>query len=90
LSTVLFGGAVGRVARWRELAAATIAGTCALLFWYAVAMVSQPDPNGNNDQAAGAGAVILGVPTLIVVASLLCAGRGLGRWSARRSRPQGA
>jgi hypothetical protein len=84
LSTLRFGGRLGRRSHWRELGLAALAGTAELLFMYGVAMVVSPDPNNTNDIAAGAGVVILSVPTLLVVASLLGLGGLVGRWSRRR------
>jgi len=86
LSTLLFGGRLGRRGHWRELGLAALAGTAELLFLYGVAMVVSPDPNNTNDIAAGAGVVILSVPTLLVVASLLGLGGLVGRWSPRPRR----
>jgi hypothetical protein len=83
LSTLFFGGRLGRRSQWRELGLAALAGTAELLFMYGVAMVVSPDPNNTNDQAAGIGVVIFSVPTLLIVASLLGLGGLFGRWSRR-------
>jgi hypothetical protein len=50
-----------------------------LLSWYVCAMFSMADPNDYTiDNAAGAGAAMLAVPTAAAVTVLLALGGGLG------------
>jgi hypothetical protein len=76
--------------RWVYVAALTLYVWGLLLAWYIGAMLMTPAADGSdNDNAAGAGLVILGVPGLFVVAALVGLGAGLGavvRALARRRR----
>lgn len=54
--------------RWIWIAALT--GTTAQLFGYVVGMIEVPQPNGAEDIAAGAGFVVLSLPTLLMLTAL--------------------
>jgi hypothetical protein len=87
--TLIVGYVVGRKRLWRQLAIGTGAGTGTLLLWYSVAMIVFSNPKDTNaDNAAGAGIVILAIPSLLVVASLLYLGAALGRISSRTPHTQ--
>ena len=66
--------------RWVYMAALTLYVWGLLLAWYVGAMLmTTPAADGSdNDNAAGAGLVILGVPGLFVVAALVGLGAGVG------------
>ena len=65
--------------RWAYLAALTLYVWVLLLAWYVGAMLMAPATDGSdNDTAAGAGLVILGVPGLIVIAALVGLGAAVG------------
>jgi hypothetical protein len=66
--------------RWVYVAALTLYVWGLLLAWYIGAMLmTTPAADGSdNDNAAGAGLVILGVPGLFVVAALVGLGAGVG------------
>jgi hypothetical protein len=53
---------------------------------YVIAWLGQPDPDLTNDNAAGAGLVIIGPPVLLVVLTLLGSGALAGSVFSRRSR----
>ncbi|MCW2854390.1 MAG: hypothetical protein JWR52_5 [Marmoricola sp.] len=55
---------------------------------YVVLMLDDPNPGSAQDDAAGAGAAILAIPWLVVVALLVTVGYGLGIL-IRRFRPTG-
>lgn len=65
--------------RWVSVAALTLYVWGLLLPLYIVSMVMTPAANGlDNDNAAGAGLVILGVPGLLGVAALVGIGASVG------------
>ncbi|WP_139283313.1 hypothetical protein [Raineyella antarctica] len=78
LATVTVGFVVGRWWQLRWIWVAVVAGSAAQLFGYVVSMLDSPDPDGTQDIAAGAGVVILGLPTALAIAALLWLGAGLG------------
>lgn len=79
ICTLLLGGVLGWTRRWRHGVALTVAGTAVLLVSYGLAMVAFADSNDTTaDNAAGAGVVILTVPTMAIVAALLAVGFGVG------------
>ncbi|MGZ4473668.1 MAG: hypothetical protein ACXVXM_17025 [Nocardioidaceae bacterium] len=84
MSTVGCGLALALLRRWTWILVAAPVGTGVLLTWYVVAMLASPDPNA--DIEAGAGLVIIAVPTLALVSLLLMVGGGIGAWRARRAR----
>jgi hypothetical protein len=54
-------------------------GTGVLTFWYVVSMIVFAAPaDTTSDDAAAVGLIILGVPTLVVVTSLLVLGGAVG------------
>lgn len=94
-STVLLpacGYLLAHSGRWIYLAALTLYVWVLLLAWYIGAMLMAPAADGSdNDTAAGAGLVILGVPGLIVIAALVGLGAAIGaavRAQGRRRRRQ--
>jgi hypothetical protein len=79
LSTIGFGLVLAKRRRWAEVMIAAVLGTSVLAAWYVVAMLANPQPDGTEDIAAGAGLVILAVPTLLVVLAMLVIGFLAGR-----------
>lgn len=79
-----FGIRLGRLAGWRELGLACVVGTGALLAWYIAATLTAPDPTGQNDHAAGAGTVILAIPTFVILVLIVGLGGVVGRATRRR------
>ncbi len=76
---VVCGFLLARAGRWVYVAALTLYVWVLLLFWYVGAMLMAPAVDlSDNDNAAGAGLVILGVPALLVVATLVSLGAGGG------------
>jgi hypothetical protein len=69
---------------------AAVAGTTALMLIYGQAWLEQPDPNYTNDNAAGAGLGIIGLPMLLIVLMLLGVGALAGRVISRRHPAPGA
>ena len=87
LSTVVVGYLLGVRRLWRHLLVSLGAGTIAMLCWYVVAMVAfAPSNDTSSDNAAGAGVVILGIPTLLLIGIFLALGAGAGRLRMRGSR----
>ena len=94
---VLLGGGgyvLANAGRWSYIGALVIYVWALLLAWYIGAMLSTPAADGSdNDTAAGAGLVILGVPALVVVVALVGLGAGVGALvralARRRSRGLG-
>lgn len=77
---------LGRDRRWSYacILSAYVTGLMATL--YVAAMLTGPDPDGTNDNAAGMGLAILGLPTLAVVFALVALGFGtrlIGGWMTR-------
>ena len=82
--TVVVGFVLGRRRMWQHIGIATGLGTGALLFWYIVAMVAfTPTSDTNSDNAAGAGLVLLFIPTLVAVSAVLYLGGVIGRFGPR-------
>lgn len=85
--TVVVGFVLGRRRMWQHIGIATGLGTGALLFWYIVAMiVFTPASDASSDNAAGAGLVLLFIPTLVAISAVLYLGGVVGRfgpWSSR-------
>jgi hypothetical protein len=78
-SLVLWGFSLGWHRAWWAAVASIPVGTWMLLSWYACALFSMADPNDYTvDNAAGAGAAMLAVPTAAAVTVLLALGGGLG------------
>ena len=79
LSTVGFGLVLAQRRRWAEVVIAAVLGTGVLAVWYVVAMLANPQPDGAEDIAAGAGLAIFALPALLVVLAMLAAGCLAGR-----------
>jgi hypothetical protein len=79
------GYVLGRAQRWTYVWVLTGYVWVLLLALYVVTMLAAP-PSGasDNDTAAGAGLVILGVPLLFVVGAIVGIGAGAGRLVGRR------
>lgn len=86
VATIVYGAGLGFLKLWKVVAMAVLIGAAVLLIWYAWVTLSGPDPNNQNDHAAGAGVVILAVPVLLAVASVLGLGAGIGRATRALSR----
>jgi ribosomal protein S12 methylthiotransferase accessory factor YcaO len=85
VGTLAWGGVLAGVGRWRQLGMSVAAGSAALLTGYAVVMVvAASATNTTVDNGAGAGAVILALPTVIVVSAVLFLGALASRLVARR------
>jgi hypothetical protein len=86
------GCVLAHAGRWIYLAGLTLYVWVLLLAWYIGAMLMAPATDGSdNDTAAGAGLVILGVPGLFVIAALVGLGAAAGaavRAAGRRRRRQ--
>lgn len=90
LASLGFGALLGFAGLWKRAALASLFGAGVLIFWYSAITLAAPDPTNQNDHAAGAGAVILGIPSLVLVALLLFAGGASGRlirFASDRRRP---
>ncbi|MFE0458741.1 hypothetical protein ACFW1A_05695 [Kitasatospora sp. NPDC058965] len=94
--TILWGGLLGFRRAWSVAALSAPASTALLMCCYVLVMLLGPSSGGggasaDNDNAAGAGVVFLGVPTLLLMAVLLAVGAGagslLGILLGRRSAP---
>jgi hypothetical protein len=73
------GSLLAQAGRWVYVASLTLYVWGLLLAWYIGAMLMTPAADGSdNDNAAGAGLVILGLPGLFVVAALVGLGAGVG------------
>jgi hypothetical protein len=91
VATLRFGSYMGvRRCGFPEVLVAAVAGTTALMLIYGQAWLEQPDPNFTNDNAAGAGMVIIGLPVFLIVLALLGVGALTGRIISRRHPTPGA
>jgi hypothetical protein len=75
--------------RWSLVLVFAIVITVALLGWYVAAMLAVPIPQDQpdvQDDAAGAGVVLLALPTAGVVILLTAIGFGIGSLSSRLRR----
>lgn len=90
LATLAWGYLVGRRRATVWLWPAAAAGTAVQLFTYVTAMLAGPQSPGdaNNDTAAGAGFVILAVPTAMLTLALLWLGAGIGMLSRIFIKPR--
>lgn len=82
-------GWLGTRRRWVQVLLFAAALTGALLAWYVAAMLAVPIPAGQpdtQDDAAGAGVVLLAVPTVLLVAVLCSVGAGVGALVSRLRR----
>lgn len=87
-ATVLKGAVLGVHRLWWGIPAAAVTGVGLLAGAYIAAFVILQPNNPGSDNAAGAGVVILGVPTFVVLLALIAAGYGTSRGIARiRARP---
>lgn len=77
IGTAAFGFLVPHKTQIGWIWAAAVSGTAAQLVGYVVGMLEAPQPNGSEDIAAGAGLVILFLPTSAIVLALLWMGAGL-------------
>lgn len=68
-----------------EVLIAAAVGACALISLYVIAWLAVPDSEQSNDNAAGAGLVLLGPPVLLILIAILGAGTVAGRAVARRA-----
>lgn len=86
-TTPVMGFQLGRDGRWLQTLWVAIIGTGLLTAWYvALFLADQSDPSADNE--AGAGVVILALPTFVAILGLLAAGGGLARviaWLRLRS-----
>jgi hypothetical protein len=84
LATAAWGCLVGRMAATRWLWQAAAIGTGVQLFFYVTAMLAAPSTDGDsNDTAAGAGIVILTMPTAVLILLLLWMGAAIGALSRK-------
>jgi hypothetical protein len=91
VATLRFGSYMGvRRCGFPEVLVAAVAGTTALILIYGEAWIEQPDPSFTNDNAAGAGLVIIGLSILLIVLTLLGVGALAGRVISRRHPSPGA
>ena len=75
-----WGFMLGWVRYWTQVLLSTALGSVAVLVSYVGAMIAAASPTDTTvDNAAGAGVVIIAVPTFAVLAVLLAVGAGLGR-----------
>lgn len=81
--SVSFGYSLGRQRLWRLLGAAIPIGTAVLMAAYAVAMIAFNPSDPNADTSAGAGLVVLSVPTAALLAILLFSGAAVARLQGR-------
>jgi hypothetical protein len=93
LATIGWGALVAWRGATRWLWPAAAAGTAVQLMTYVIAMLAAPPSAGlaDNDTAAGAGVVLLAIPTAVIVLALLWFGAALGalgRRIARSGRPR--
>jgi hypothetical protein len=79
LSTIVFGAVLGWSRRWGEMVIAALLGTGVLAMWYADLMFANPQPDGVDDIAAGAGLAIYGPPAFLAILVVLSIGFMLGR-----------
>lgn len=88
LGTLVWGFFLGRERQTRWIWFAALIGTAVELFGYASVMLAAPNADGNDqDTAAAAGAVIVSIPTMLLILALLWTGAGLGILSRKaRSR----
>lgn len=89
---VVCGYLLAHAGRWVYMAGLTLYVWGLLLAWYVGAMLMTPATDGSdNDNAAGAGLVILGIPALFAVAVLvgLGAGAAAGARALARRHSQG-
>jgi hypothetical protein len=80
VATIAWGALVAWRGETRWLWAAAGVGTAVQLFCYVTAMLAAPtDPgSADNDTAAGAGVVLLAIPTAVIILTLLWLGAALG------------
>jgi hypothetical protein len=91
VATLRFGSYMGvRRCGFPEVLVAAVAGTAGLMFIYVEAWLKQPDPNYTNDNAAGAGLVIIGPPVLLIILTILGASALAGRIISQRHPARGA
>jgi hypothetical protein len=84
-STLAWGAHLGRASRWVIAAVSVPVGAVALGCAYVLAFILGPDSNA--DQEAGAGVVLLGIPSLLGLGVLVAAGAGIGvAWRRARAR----
>ena len=89
--TVLWGALLGYRRAWPVVLVSAPVGTALLMACYVVAMLASPPASTqgaaspDNDNAAGAGLVLLTVPAFLIMASLLGVGAGAG-WCTSRHR----
>lgn len=89
LATCFWGFLLGRRRAVRWLWPAALVGTAVEMACYVVAMLAAPASDGSDqDIAAGAGLVVVTIPTGLVLLTLLWIGAGLGALS-RTIRPTG-
>jgi hypothetical protein len=91
ISTIAWGAFVAWRGETRRLWAAALAGTVVQLIFYVSAMLAAPQTpdSADNDTAAGAGVVLLAIPTAVVILALLWLGAGLGALiRIARARPR--
>jgi hypothetical protein len=87
IATCVWGLIVGRRKAMRWLWPAAAVGTAVQMFWYAVAMLAAPAPDGSEQgTAAGAGVALLTLPTALIILALLWLGAALGVLSCRMSQ----
>jgi hypothetical protein len=80
IATIAWGAFVAWRGETRWLWPAAVAGTAVQLFFYVTAMLAAPQSPGSadNDTAAGAGVVLLAIPTAVIILTLLWLGAALG------------
>jgi len=83
LATIGWGAFVAWRGATRWLWHAAVAGTTVQMTTYVIAMLSVPQSPGSadNDTAAGAGVVLLSLPTAVIILTLLWLGAALGALS---------
>ncbi|HJQ00348.1 MAG TPA: hypothetical protein VJ851_02000 [Jatrophihabitans sp.] len=90
LATIGWGALVARRRATRWLWPAALAGTTVQMMTYVIAMLAAPQSPGSadNDTAAGAGIVLLTIPTAVIILILLWFGAALGALSRLVVRPR--
>lgn len=84
LATPTWGYLVGRRRATKWLWPAAAIGSALQLAFYVTAMLAAPSTDGSEqDTAAGAGLVILAIPTALAILTLLWIGAGLGALSRK-------
>jgi hypothetical protein len=87
VATVPWGGVLAWAGRWRQLGMSVAAGSVVLLAGYGAIMIAAASATDTTvDNAAGAGAVIAAVPTVLAVATLLLLGALVERARSALSR----